>query len=73
MKLPNIKPKEIIKILQRAGFYIDHQSGGHITLLNDKAQKRVTLPSHPKEVKKGTLHSIIKQSGLSREEFIQLR
>jgi len=73
MKLPILKPKEVIKMLERAGFYIDHHSGGHITLLNDKTKKRVTLPSHPKDLKKGTLHGIIKQSGLTLEEFIRLR
>ena len=73
MKLPILKPKEVIKILQRAGFYVDHQSGGHIALLNDNTKKRVTLPAHPKDIKKGTLHNIIKQSGLSLEEFVRLR
>jgi predicted RNA binding protein YcfA (HicA-like mRNA interferase family) len=73
MKLPILKPKEVIKMLQRAGFYIDHQSGSHISLLNDKTKKRVTLPSHPKDIKKGTMHSIIRQSGLTLEEFLRLR
>jgi predicted RNA binding protein YcfA (HicA-like mRNA interferase family) len=73
MKLPILKSKEVLKTLEKAGFYIDHQSGSHITLLNDVAKKRVTLPSHSKDIKKGTLHSIIKQSGLTLEEFMKQR
>jgi predicted RNA binding protein YcfA (HicA-like mRNA interferase family) len=30
--LPTLKPKEVLKALQRAGFYIHHQTGSHIVL-----------------------------------------
>ena len=72
MRLPSFKPKELLKILQKSGFYIDHQSGSHIALINDTTKKRVTLPFHNRDLKKGTLHSIVKQSGLSTEEIIKL-
>ncbi|MBU0574460.1 MAG: type II toxin-antitoxin system HicA family toxin [Candidatus Margulisiibacteriota bacterium] len=73
MKLPTLKAKEVLKILQKAGFCIDHQSGSHITLLNTATNKRVIVPFHSKDIRKGTLHSIIKSSGLSLEKFLNLR
>ena len=72
-KLPSLKPKQVLKILKRAGFEIDHQTGSHITLLNNKTNTRVTLSMHSKDTKKGTLHGIIKNSGLTPEEFLDLR
>ena len=72
MKLPSLKSKEVINALKKAGFYIDRQSGSHIVLLNDSTKARVIVSSHSKDLKKGTLHGIIKQSGLSLEEFIKL-
>jgi predicted RNA binding protein YcfA (HicA-like mRNA interferase family) len=29
MKLPVIKPRQAIKAFQRAGWYVDHQTGSH--------------------------------------------
>lgn len=71
-KLPALKPKELIKAIQRAGFQLDHQTGSHMTFLNNQTNKRVTISFHAKDLKKGTLHSIIKQTGLSAEEFVRL-
>ncbi|MDI6731334.1 MAG: type II toxin-antitoxin system HicA family toxin [Candidatus Margulisbacteria bacterium] len=72
MRFPSLKPKEVIKALKRANYYVDHQTGSHITLLKDLAKSRVVVPFHSKDLKKGTLHGIIKQSGLTEEEFINL-
>jgi predicted RNA binding protein YcfA (HicA-like mRNA interferase family) len=69
--LPSLKPKEVLKALQRAGFYIHHQTGSHIVLKHpSQPSKRVVLPYHNKDLKKGTLQSIIKQAGLSVDEFL---
>ena len=72
MKLSSLKPKDVVKALKKANFYIDHQTGSHITLLNNSTNARVTVAYHATDIKKGTLHSIIKQSGLSNEEFSKL-
>ena len=69
-KLPVLKSRDIIKVLLKAGFIEHRQSGGHkIFKRNDL---RVTVPMHSRELKKGTIYSIIEQSGLSVEEFIRL-
>ena len=71
MKLPILSGIEVIKILCKVGFRITRQSGSHIILINDENPKRtVVVPKH-KELAIGTLLSIITQSGLSREEFME--
>jgi predicted RNA binding protein YcfA (HicA-like mRNA interferase family) len=71
--LPVVKAKECLQALQRAGFYIDHQTGSHARLFHrtDPARK-VTIPIHNKDVPAGTLKSILRQAGISVVDFIQL-
>jgi predicted RNA binding protein YcfA (HicA-like mRNA interferase family) len=69
-KLPVLKPKIVIRALERYGFFIHHTTGGHHVL--KKGTLRVTVPYHNKDLKPGTLASIIAQAGLTVEEFIDL-
>ena len=71
-KLPVLSGIKVVKILARIGYEIDHQTGSHIILRNkEEPHRRLTVPNH-NEIAKGTLLAIIKQSGLTREEFIEL-
>ena len=71
-KLPIVKPKRVIAALQRANFFIDHQTGSHARLIHQtQLHRRVTVPMHNKDLKKGTLKSILRQAELSVEEFIK--
>ena len=71
-KLPVLSGKEIIKILAKAGFIIHHQKGSHIVLKLDKAPfTRIVVPNHD-TVKRGMLRWLIKEAGLTREEFMKL-
>jgi len=71
-KLPVISSKKVCTILKKIGYYIDHQTGSHLILRNENPPfRRVTVPKH-KEVAKGTLRSIMRQTGLTLEEFIEL-
>jgi len=71
--LPTLKPKEVLKALQGAGFYIHHQTDSHIVLKHPSdPRRRIVIPYHTKDLKRGTLHGIIKQSGLSIEDFLKL-
>jgi predicted RNA binding protein YcfA (HicA-like mRNA interferase family) len=70
MKLPVIRPKKVIKALERNGFYIHHTTGSHYIL--KKENFRVTVPYHNKDLKPGTLASIIEQAGLTVKEFLDL-
>lgn len=69
-RLPVLSAKDLIKVLARLGYEIDHQTGSHIILRNTHYPfRRLTIPNH-NEIAKGTLHAIIRQAGLSLDEFI---
>jgi len=71
-KLPVISGKKVVKSLSKIGYKIDHQTGSHIILRQkDEPHRRLTIPNH-KELAKGTLRAIIRQSGLARDEFLEL-
>lgn len=71
--LPALKPKDVLRALKRAGFFIHHTSGSHHVLKHpDKPALRVTLPFHNRDLKRKTLISIIEQSGSSVEAFLGL-
>jgi predicted RNA binding protein YcfA (HicA-like mRNA interferase family) len=70
-KLPVLSARELIKVLKRFGFYIDHQTGSHIILKNEEPPcRRITVPNH-KEIAKGTLRSILRSSGITKRELIE--
>jgi predicted RNA binding protein YcfA (HicA-like mRNA interferase family) len=61
-----------LKSTQKAGFKISRQSGSHMILVKYSIEKiTVVVPKH-KEIAKGTLLSIISQSGMSKEQFLEL-
>ncbi len=71
-KLPSISGMRVVKTLSKIGYEIDHQTGSHIILRQKEyPHRRLTIPNH-KEMAKGTLRGIIKQSGLTVENFIEL-
>jgi predicted RNA binding protein YcfA (HicA-like mRNA interferase family) len=73
-RLPGLTGRDIVRALQKAGFVLVRTSGSHHRLVHSKNPGRVaTVPVHAsKAVKRGTLHGILKQAGLTVEEFIAL-
>jgi predicted RNA binding protein YcfA (HicA-like mRNA interferase family) len=71
-KLPVISGKSLCKILEKVGYSNDHQTGSHIILRNQNPPyRRLTIPNH-KEIAKATLRSILRQSGMTVNEFTEL-
>jgi len=69
MKLPVISGLELVKVLHKLGFEIDHQTGSHLILrLNKSPFTRVTVPNH-KVISKGTLRAIMRQTELDLERL----
>jgi len=68
-KIPALKPKQVIKILEKAGFKFIRQKGSHRIYI--KKGKGVTVPWHNKDLRKGTLRAIIKQSGMTAGDFFK--
>lgn len=69
-KLPAIKPKELIRRLEKIGFIIDHQTGSHIVMYSPADHNRAVIPIHLKELPKGTLLVVLRESGVSKDEII---
>ncbi|HLC58730.1 MAG TPA: type II toxin-antitoxin system HicA family toxin [Candidatus Nanoarchaeia archaeon] len=72
-KLPRLSGKELIKILSKIGFKTIRQKGSHVILVKEDANgKRSTVVPLHTEIDKGTLLEILRQAGLSREQFMEL-
>lgn len=73
MNLPLLSATEIIKALEQAGFRGIRQRGSHISLYKrSDARTFLVVVPHKAEVKRGTLLSIRKQAGISKDEFFSL-
>ena len=71
--LSNISGKEAIKVLQKIGYYLDHQEESHMILYNNRpGYPPLSIPNH-KELAPGLLAAQIKRAKLTIEEFNQLR
>ena len=71
-KLPILKAKELIKILNRLGFFKFHQVDSHAQFKHSDG-RRITVPIHPsKEIGKKILRGIINDPDLTVEEFIKI-
>ena len=74
MKLPRISGIDVIKRLKKAGYVATRQKGSHVRLEKQEQDtiRKLTIPMH-KELKSGTLSRIIKDAGLTYEEFAKLK
>lgn len=68
MKVPrDISGAEAVKVLGRLGFAITRQTGSHVRMA--RGSRLVTVPAHRNPVV-GTLQNILRQAGVSLEEFM---
>ncbi|MBR0756849.1 type II toxin-antitoxin system HicA family toxin [Bradyrhizobium jicamae] len=73
-KLPVVNGRRVIQALTKAGFVVNRVTGSHHVLVYPGDPTRtVTVPVHAgRDLKPGTLRSIIRQAGLTVEEFVEL-
>ena len=72
MKIPQLKPRQLIKVLEKKNCYKKRQTGSHLVFYCPQQKKIIVVPIHPKDLKKGIIHSIRKELDLSVEEFLKL-
>lgn len=72
-KLPVLPARDILKALGRSGFVVVGQRGSHIKLRGERGGvvRTVIVPNYD-EVPRGVLASILRQAGLTREDFLEL-
>ena len=70
-KLPRVSGADVVKALEKAGFHFIRQHGSHIILRRLDPFAQTTVPNH-RELDRGALRAIIRQAGLSVDEFNRL-
>ena len=70
-KLPVVSGAECVKALEKVGYIVYRQRGSHITVVRQTPPAQTTIPNH-KELDRGTLRAIIRQAGLTVDEFVAL-
>jgi len=71
-RLPVISGNEAVRRFERAGWRRDRQRGGHVVMLKAGETASLSVPQH-RELAPGTLRAIIRASGMTVEEFINLQ
>ncbi len=67
--LPVVSGAEVVAALTKGGFVRVSQRGSHVKV---RSEDRVAIVPMHRELAQGTLRSILRQAGLSREEFVAL-
>ena len=71
-RLPTLKPKEVVRVLEKLGFKQHRQKGSHLIMIKEGNNVcQPVIPMYNKDIRKATLLSIIRQAGLIKENFIK--
>jgi len=72
VKLPVVSGSDAVRAFSKVGYEFDDQHGSHIIVRHaDPPHRRLSIPNH-KELAKGTLRALIREAGLSVDEFTRL-
>ena len=72
-RLPRVTARQMLTVLERAGFLIVRTRGSHHFLRHrDDANRTTVIALHPGELPRGTVMDILKQARLSRGQFLDL-
>jgi predicted RNA binding protein YcfA (HicA-like mRNA interferase family) len=68
--LPVISGDDFVKAMRKLGYQWDYTEGSHMILLHP-SEGRLSVPRH-KELGRGLLRNLIRDAGISRDEFLAL-
>jgi predicted RNA binding protein YcfA (HicA-like mRNA interferase family) len=71
-RLPAVRPRQLVRVLERKGWTLARTRGSHLVFAHPETPKLVTVPNHPGDLKRPLLAGILKDAGISREEFVRL-
>ncbi len=70
-KLAGFRYREIVRRLKLFGFEFHRQgAGSHEIWRNPSTLRYTAIPNHPGDLPEGTLRAILKQAGISPEDFV---
>jgi predicted RNA binding protein YcfA (HicA-like mRNA interferase family) len=67
-KLPAVKPRQVVRFLEQN--VLDHTSGSHCIFYHPSSRRRAVVPTHTRDLPKGTLMSLLREAGFAREELV---
>ncbi|MDX2227680.1 MAG: type II toxin-antitoxin system HicA family toxin [Verrucomicrobiae bacterium] len=70
-KLPQVSGADVVRALQKIGFSVRRQHGSHIIMRRDDPFAQTVVPNH-RQIDRGTLRAILRQSDLSVDDFTRL-
>ena len=70
-KLPQVSGADAVRALQKIVFSVRRQHGSHIILRRNDPFAQTVVPNH-RQIDRGTLRAILRQTNLSVDEFIRL-
>jgi predicted RNA binding protein YcfA (HicA-like mRNA interferase family) len=72
-KLPRLSGREVIRVLQRAGWVVDRIEGSHHILVKEGHTATLSVPVHGNRVvKPRLLKRLIRDAKITNQQFIQL-
>jgi predicted RNA binding protein YcfA (HicA-like mRNA interferase family) len=73
-RLAGFKYRQVIKRLKKLGFEFDRQAAGsHEIWYSPTTNLYTTIPNHPGDMPEGTLRAILKQAGVTPDEFLETK
>jgi predicted RNA binding protein YcfA (HicA-like mRNA interferase family) len=73
-RLSGLRYRDIIKKLKKLGFVLDRQAAGsHEIWYNPETENYTTIPNHSGDLPEGTVRAILKQAGISRDDFLIIK
>lgn len=70
-KLPQVSGAEVVRALQKIGFTVRRQHGSHIIMRRDNPFAQTVVPNH-RQIDRGTLRAILRQTEVSVDELLKL-
>jgi len=70
--IPSLKPREIAKLLEKAGFLLKRTTGSHYIYYKKGLRRPITVPFHAKNLPSGTQRAIFRNAELSRNDVAKL-
>jgi len=71
-RLPSLNSKQVIRALERAGFYQRRQTGSHVIMRKKGLERPIPVPFHSGDIPRKLALQIINEAGLTVEEFLEL-
>ena len=70
-RLPQVSGSDVVRVLQKVGFSIRRQHGSHMIMRRNAPFAQTVVPNH-RQIDRGTLRAILRQTDLSVDEFNKL-